>query len=289
MSDYNQFPCDTNLFPTGVGSCVSDLTVISKIFLAKEGVSIDTLANAQLEATWDALIQSNDVYPLPLIFSTENADEEAVFDIGSVGRQHKVREGKAVNTYNVISTLCLHKRLWALDQFKGGYYAVDDNGNVLGTTSDGIKFEPITIDTCNVNKLTASDGSNARYTPVYIVDADPEEFNGRGASFKVDWNIKGKDGLLPVTLTVVSASSTEIVVNALTSCDGSPVSGLETATDWVLTDGQTITTATESATVLGQYTLAGTGLVSGTINLGDPSVLSVTGYQSIGAKTVTIS
>jgi hypothetical protein len=288
MSDYNQFPCDTNYLPSGQGSCVSDLTVISKIFLVKDGFSFATLADAQDETKWDTAIQDGDLHPMPLVFSTENADEEAVFDTGSAGKQHKIRDGKAVNTYNLINTLCGHIRIRSFDQFSGGYYAVDENGNVLGTTSDGVKFEPITIDTCNVNKLTASDGSNARYTPVYIVDANPSEFNDRGASFKVTWNIKGKDGLLPVKLTIVGTpSATEIVVNAVTACDGSPVSGLETGTDWIVGIGS-VTSSAESATILGQYTLTGTGFATSTLNLGDPSILSVTGYASVGAITLTV-
>jgi len=286
--DYNQFSCETDRKPTGAGACVSDLSVIAKIFLAKEGFSFATITDAQTESKWDDAIKAGDLIPFPLVFSTENSDEDTVYDTGSAGKQHKIREGKSVNTYNHITTLCVHKNLRSYDGFKGGYFAVDENENILGTSSDGVKFEPITIDTLSVNKMSASDGSNARYTPVHIIDSNPAEFNDRGASFKVSWNIKRKEGLKPVSLGIVSASATEIIVNALVSCDGTPVSGLDVA-DFILETGQTISGAVESATILGQYTLSGTGLVSGTLNLAAPSVLSINGFQSEGSVTVTIA
>lgn len=291
MNDYNQFPCDTSLLPTGIGGCVSDLTAVVKLFPVKNGVNFATIAEAQEETAWDTLIQNGDMFPFPLLFAVDNADEDSVIETSGVtGLDHKVREGKSKNTYSIITDLCTHRRLRSFDQFSGGYYAVDDNGNVLGTTNDGVTFDPITIGTMNVNKMTAGDGTVGRKTPVYIVDADPTEFNNRGASIKVDWNILGKNGLLPITLSIVGTpTSTEIIVDAVTSCSGSPVSGLEAISDWVLATAQTISAATESATVLGRYTLSGTGLVSGALDLAAPSVLGVAGYQSVGAKTVTIA
>lgn len=285
---YNQNSCTTNYLPTGSDGCESDLTVIYKIFLAKSGFSFATESLAKEETGWDTAIQNQDIIPLPEVFTVENADEESVTETGSTGRVLKVRDGKTINTYNLVEDLDTHTRLRSYDGFTGGYYLVDENSNVLGTSSDGIVFEPFTIDTLNVNKISTSDGATKRKTPIYIVDADITEFNDRGVSFKADW-AKGKLGLLPATLVLVSASSTEIVVKAVVSNTGDAISGLETATDWILGDNQTVTTATESLTELGTYTLAGTALVSGTLALGDSSVLSVDGYAGVNTLTITIS
>lgn len=290
MSEINEDKCNTDLKPTGSSGCASDLTIAAKLFLFKEGVNFASITAAETEATLDGLIQDGDCFPFPLLHNAENSDKEGAIDEGSTGQSHKVSDGTGQNTYYVITTAEMHSRLRSFDQFTGGYMVVDKNKNCKCYTPDGISVDPLTIGTCGVGIQIPATESTAAYTPIFISDKYPREWNNSPAVFKPDWNILGKNGLLPVRLTIVGdPTATSIVVNATVYNTGAAVSGLEAhATDWVVENGST-SGASESETTLGQYTIAGTGFATGTIDLGDSSVLGVTGYASDGAASFTIA
>ena len=99
--------------------------------------------------------------------------------------------------------------------------------------------------------------------------------------------------LFPLTTAVLSIvgtpTSTEIVVDVLSKLDNVPVSGLDVA-DFILNDAQTISGAVESTTQAGRYTLSGTGLVTGTLELVPPASLSISQpFESEAPVAVTIA
>jgi len=294
MSEINQNPCTTDLAPTGDSGCTPDLTVARKLFLYKAGVNYATITEALTESELDTLIQNEDVIPFKLVEQTDNSDKEEEIWEGNGGGTHKVADGVSKNTYNLITTPAQHAFLRSYDQYSGGYVVVDRNKNVRMRTADGTTVDAITIGTMSVGIHTSGNDGNPAFTPITIDDRFPREWNDNPVSFKPDWNILGKNGLLPVRISVVSASSTEIIVTATNYETGAPVSGLEAAdgADWVLLTAagaaQVITTSTESAT-LGQYALAGSSFVTGTLTLTDPEDLATPGYKAANTAVVTVT
>jgi hypothetical protein len=295
MSLINQCPDDSALLPTGDSGCPQDLTAARKIFLYKEGVNYATIDSAKTEADLDTLIQSEDVIVLKLVEQTDNSDKEEEIWEGNGGGTHKIADGVSKNTYNLINTPALHAFLRTYDQFSGGYVVVDRNKNTRMHTANGITVDPISIGRMSVGIQTSANDGNPAFTPITIEDKFPREWNNNPVSFKPSWNILGKNGLLPVRVSVVSASATEIVVNATNYETGAPVVGLEAAdgADWVLLTAagaaQVITTSTESGTILGQYALAGSAFVTGTLTLADPDTLGVPGYKAANTDIVTVT
>lgn len=294
MADrFNEFPDETNLRATGFSGKATDLTTPQKLFLFKEGVEHATVVVAKTESVFDALIQSEDIIPIPLIFNAEPMDTEESIDEGNTGQKHKTSDGVGGVDLKILTSAQMHSRLRSYDQYQGGYMIVDKNNNCLMYTPDGTKVAPLTIGMCSVGLHTKAIGDVSSYTPIKISDKYPEEYNNTPAVFKPSWNILGKNGLLPVTLEVSGTpSSTEIIVKAEVTETGAAVSGLETATDWVLLSAAGVAnavTAAESGTIPGQYTLTGTTIVTGTLTLGLPSVMSVDGYKSDGSIAITIA
>lgn len=294
MSEINQNPCATDFKPTGDSGCTPDLTVARKLFLFKTGVNFATITAALSESGWDTLIQNEDIIPFKIIEQTDNSDKEEEVYEGNGGGTHKIADGVSKNTYNLITTPAQHAFLRSYDQFSGGYVVVDRNKNVRMYTADGTTVDPITIGVMSVGIHTSANDGNPAFTPIMISDEFPREWNNSPVSFKPDWNILGKNGLLPARLKEVGTSNaTTVVVNVTNYETGAAISGLELATDYIFLTAagaaQTISTAVESGTILGQYTLTGTGLVTGTLTLADPADLGVTGYKSVGAITITIA
>ena len=101
--------------------------------------------------------------------------------------------------------------------------------------------------------------------------------------------------LTNVQLEVVSVSVTSIVVDAyvphIKEGYKNPVEGLVTA-DFLSTKTAGVVetiNATEDANVPGRYTLAGTGLATGFVNLKKPSLMTTKGFKSVGAVAKTVA
>jgi len=205
-----------------------------------------------------------------------------------------VADGVSKNTYNLITTPAQHAMLRTYDQYSGGYVVVDKNKNVRMYSADDTTVDAITIGTMSVGIQTSGNDGNPAFTPIMIDDRYPREWNNKPAGFKPDWNILGKNGLLPARLVESGTSNaTTIVVNITNYETGAAISGLEVGTDYIFLTAagvvQTITTAVESGTVLGEYTLTGTGLETGTLTLADPADLGITGYKAAVTITITIA
>jgi len=140
-----------------------------------------------------------------------------------------------------------------------------------------------------VEKLLLNDGSVSSKIPVYIALEDPTEVSLSGALIAGS-SVRQLVRLKDVQLAIVGTpTATTIVVTVKTSCDDLPVNGLIVA-DFVLVTAvgvpQTISSLVE---VNGTYTLTGTGLVTGRLNLRLPSALSIDAYESEAFAVVTIA
>jgi hypothetical protein len=121
---------------------------------------------------------------------------------------------------------------------------------------------------------------------------DEKELSLYSYQNEMTWNVRSLDGLTPVTLDQFgAATATEIVIDVFSDCDGGcelPISGLVTA-DFSISGAGTITSATESGTIDGRYTLVTVGATDSTvISLVDPTLISLLAFPIIATVPATI-
>lgn len=240
-------------------------------------------------AFWQAALLKNKqlrIYLWPTFFDFKDNSEKAVYQTTPLGVQ-AVRDGRYDFEFGIVENLCLHKAMFTHRSISGRVFLLDVNNQLLGTADENDNFMGFSIMMLNTEKLVLSNGTVATQSPIRLVLADNLELDQNGALLSAAF-INDLARLTDVTLTIVSASATKIVVKVAQSCDGTPVNGL-VAADFSLkkADGtvEAITTASE---VDGTYTLNGTGwLTLSVLTLITPDLLSIQAYET-SPVTVTI-
>ena len=251
-------------------------------------------ADFLLEATWIADVQAQNVFPLHYMKNFEDLSTEAGYYDYPDGSRKRLDQGRYRFAAHFDLNECIKKQLVNFRGNQDGIYLV--YGDVIRgrTTDSGTKVVPIRVLDVNIEKETLP-GMDAPGMVRVVVDLeDHKDLNEYDYSREMSWDVSDLDGLTEVTITQVTASATELVVDVTADCGGDfkPISGLGTEkTDWKISDGDgTITGVTESATVSGRYTIAGTSFATGELDLADPAdrsddVLVISG----GAATITVS
>lgn len=273
----------------GLTKCPSLPTQISGMITTPRSFSL-TKEDAANPAIWQAALlanKNNRIYLWPDFFASEQNSEEAVRDETSLS-ERQVKDGRYRWNIHISESLCLHKRMFTHSSISDRVFLIDTEGKLIGTELSNGEIAGFRVSLLNVDKLMFNDGSVVSKTPVYLSLKDNLELDERGYMTKASF-ISELERLTDVDLEIVSASATEVVVKVNTTCDNVPVSGFAD-TDFILLDGsgdpQSISGATEED---GVYTLTGTGLVTGTLNLKAPDALSIQAYESTGAVAVTIA
>jgi hypothetical protein len=284
--------CDNEKKNVGVGKCV-DLPKIIRSFITTPKNWSVTMANALLQATWqDAIIApvQNRIYRFPYFSDIpEYAGSETTYLRNAVGVS-PVTDGKYEWLCKFAKNACFHKAAFSHRATEGRIILIDADGYFYGTKV-GNNFAGFTLEMLHTENLMFNDGSRPSETPVRIALANPNEINHSDYGIirvAPSWSIDALNILTDVELTIISASATQIVVDVKQACDGTPVNGLDDV-DFILLNGagaaQTITSASE---VDGRYTLAGSGLVSGTLDLEAPDDLSIQAYENPEPVEVTV-
>lgn len=294
---YNDLNCTTSWGNTGKKTCKEDFGYVARIIITPDDWSIDTAANAILEATWTTAINADiadRIYPLQIFFSLEEDSEETIYIDGVGGQKIKVRDGVDSLKGLVDLPLCLHQAYRTHNGRNLKAIRVTSNGYIQGTSSDDTKFEPMSLSLFEVEKQTgAGNGDNVPMTPVKVIFSDPTEWNDRGVWVKpTAFNpLTALDGLQDVTLTCTSPTVSGCVLTVTTTCDNVGVDGL-VKEDFVLTDdaggAETITTLTGLGN--GVYTIAATLGADGYIlTMKDPADATTKGYEATSTATFTVT
>jgi len=298
---YNVFTKPNLEVLTGV-SVNSDVQIGApeKMFFTPENFSFANKAAAILQATWTAGIVAQDILPIPFVEEYTDNSEKTTYYVSPITKiATKVREGKFDITFKIKFDPALYIRLRALNGTQMRMLWVDGSNHVVGTSPDGTAVKGILSGTIEVEMWETSTGDNLSFIPVRFVAESSTERNDQVAIFDVAWNIKGLNGVQPVTITPVTSIATLITVDITITDDAVPLEGLTAATQFSLlkaSDGtaQTIATVTPSATIPGRYALAGTGLVTGTLSLANAVTASLTTqvgsqfYKATTPATITI-
>jgi len=285
---YNQIDCsDTDLGPIGF-NCDSNLNGSKMLIFTKLTTEFAAETNVLTLADWQTLIQDEDIWIVMIDSIEDQSIEDVEEDAPVSGKKYVVVDGKRGVLYNIVLPLCVHQELRKFNNQSLKIIKVDQSKNILGTSEDGVKFAGFSTSTINVKKMTESDGTVMRKSQVLIIEESIAEWDDDGVFvIPIDFNpFTELKSLIGVTITVESAIATKVVVKVVSTCGGKEIVGL-VKEDFVLNVGQTIVTATDNGD--GTYDLNGTGLVTGTVGLVDPSTMTTTGYKGAGTTVVTIA
>lgn len=292
--------CTTNPIHPST-SCNNSDGMLKMIILAKEDVSIAKGSGsehaAMTKATWETLVQAEDIIPIPVAISTDPTNEGAIYEQTPLGSMW-VRDGRMEVKYNINTNMDLHSKLRSLNgsEYTKAFY-VYNSGMIYGTQTTGeTAFDAYELALMHVEYHTDNDGSVGGKTPIFLSFEDAREFQDYPKAFQPTWNPLKLKALTNVQLEVVSASATSIVVRAyvphIKEGYKNPVEGLVVG-DWLSTTTagvvETISSSTENLNVPGEYTLAGTGLATGFINMKKPSLMTTKGFKSVGAVAKTVA
>jgi hypothetical protein len=231
---------------------------------------------------------ANRIYLWPFFVGFENISEEAVFEDNPLAYMH-VRDGNYRFRFLIKESLCLHRAMYTHRATNGRAFIYDSENQLIGTRDAEDNFYGFTIQTLTTEKLQISDGTVTSKSPIVLALANNLELDLAGGIIQAPF-INTLERLADVKLTIVGApSATTIKVRVVVECDDTPVNGLIDDDFLLRTDAGVIQNITGVTEVDGEYTLTGTGLVSGTLTLVAPDVLSVTAYEAQKPATVTIA
>lgn len=247
-----------------VSECLEGVT--TKLALAKSAFRFDTITDFKTLASWSTAIAAGDLVPLFGVYEVASADTEAIkFETGNFSAVTK-KEIKKMTSESYLS-LCSHKALKSYEN--SGFtqvFEITENGEVLGVyDTDGVKVKGQDITEFEVAIRQRATNDKVPYSMVTITFRDFDEFENNGIIAKPTWDANSVNGIFGLTLEVIGTpSASEIIVNATSGCGSQAYEDIVLA-DWVF-GGGTIDSSAYSATT-GHYTLGGSGLTSGDLNL----------------------
>lgn len=238
------------------------------------------LQNAMLDPLEDR------VYLLPDFSSFENISKEVAYQ-DTPHAYRKVANGKYRFRFGISESMCMHRALYTHGANNGRFIPVDDNNKIMVTKKSNGNFAGYRIQMLNPEMFKFNDGSNATESPIVVALRNSLEIDKNGYMASADF-IGDLARISDVTIEIISSIATKVKVKVYTTCDKIPVTGLALADFLMLTAAgaaQTISSITE---VNGTYDLNGTGLVTGTVELDPPDVLTIKAYETPEPAEFTI-
>lgn len=245
----------------------------------------DALQTALLQAT-------NRAYYWPNFDNVEVISEEAVYQDTPLAYR-RVRDGQYRFRFGISQNMCLHRAMYTHRRRNGRAILIDQDGNLIWTKKSNGNYAGFKIGLLNTEKLKFNDGSVTAETPIVVALASNIELDKNGYMYDASSFINELYRIVDVELTIVGTPvASFIVVDVAAVCDGTAISGLVVA-DFSLIDddngaSHAISSATESTTVPGRYTLAGISFEDSKLNLVSAASLSIKAYESTGEVNVTI-
>jgi hypothetical protein len=300
---YNQYSCSVEDWQnTGYDKCNTNLGAVAMIILTADDYEITTEALAKTLATWTQGIQERNVFPLPRVWSATDQSEKDIYETSPLGQKKLGKEGTYGGEYLLDAPLGMQVALRSFNGADLRVFYVDVNGNILGMSIDGTKFRGYKVGMFHcegMNNPVAKEES--RKIVVNVWEDTPTDRDDYGVMVTpTAFNPIELEGLKDVNLTIIGTpTDSSIVVDVKTAYGQVGLSGLVTADfleETALGVDHTISSATESATIAGRYTLASSAAfvtldVLDLIPTGYPvgsGKLSIAGYQSTGSVVVTI-
>ena len=271
------------------------------VILTSDDFTIATETLAKTLAPWTAGIQTRDVFPLPRVWSATEQSEKDAYETSPLGQKKLGKEGTYGAEYLLDAPLGMQIALRSFNGADLRVMYVDINGNILGMSLDGTIMKGFKVGMFHCEGMTNPiTKEETKKVIVNVWEDTPSDRDDYGVVVTpTAFNPLELEGLKDVDLTVVGTpTASSIVVDAKTSLGQVGLSGLVVA-DFNVTTAlgvtHALTSATESATIAGRYTLASSAaFVTADIvflsptgsPIGTPK-LSIAGYE--GTDPVAIS
>ena len=272
----------------GVGNCPALPSFIKGIIETDNNFSATPEEAADPTFWQDAILAAygaGRIFYWPDLFNFTDQSEAAVYQTTYLGKR-SVRAGFYDFLVGISESLCVHTALFTHKRTSGRVFLIDGANQIIGTVDDDGNYRGLQVQLINPEKMKFNDGSNVSVSPVDIVLKDNTDLDERGVMFDGSF-LPSLSRLTDVTLSVVSASSSKLVIKAVITCDGTPLSGLKTTSTYDFAvfneDGTShaITSITEgTGDNVGIYTINGTSFGAGWVSLVAPDQLSIQAYEA---------
>lgn len=281
---------------TYYGVTESDKGILKKIILTTDAFELSE-TNAALHAQLMAKVKALQAFPINVNTLNKNHEDKVDFTFADRKRVNMLPEKRR---YEIMlpANDCMAKQLLNFRSFIGGVVFVYDKSGT--TILDYYKLETnkikgIPLDYCYVKGIDVPmlDGSEVPMVSIQFDIQDESDMTIDNFPVVFDKSWRKIDGLTPVTLIQYgSASATSIVIDVYSTCAtgcNKYIPGLVTA-DFVVTGAGSLSSAAESATVPGRYTLTGTSFTDSTVvDLAAASALSLVYFPVISSGSVTVN
>ena len=259
-SGTGQGACDLASFGDFRGMDITEngntFTIASDVFLTKHRTNI----------------LSKKTFPLTDLFNFEQNTPDNEVATSSIGIKYEIRAGKPEFTLTYTKSACFHRSVFEKKAHaKWGAKFYFDKGVLLAKSVDGTKLKEFDCGMFSVGTLKLQQGTDPQQTKVMFQLTNAEEFNTRWVFLsweEVGADLNDENGVIETVVEYVGATTangaTTTVVDVKSACNGSAIAGLTGSTKWKIGGTQasatTISNVTESATVVGRYTITHTAL-----------------------------
>lgn len=247
-----------------------DIGYLAGLILVPKGEEIATRKLALTESTWIDNINKADgnrFIMLPLAFDMTPEKEDDAYNTSSIGNVAFVRAGKLTVKYIVDVTPFVMSQLNTLNGVGWDVYKITSNGFITGTSIDGARFQPFSLQNFRVEGEIPAGGDVQNLVTISFTHADEAEWNSRPAFIKplVDgegevWNPSQLEDPKAITVKEVTSPAITGFTVSLEGYDRVPHEGAVTG-DFGIWDSTgtlvTVTSATETA-VPGTYDILAT-------------------------------
>lgn len=254
-----------------------------------------TAADAADGAFWQTEIANGNITLFPTwAFSYENISSDAITEESPMSMV-EVHPGNYRLKFSFITDIKQQNAMYSWNNSGGRAWLFDTNNEAWGTSQDdGANVKGLLLDRIHVEKLALNDGTVRTKSIVNLYFIDNTELDLRGENVPAASFLNSLTPLSGATLAVSGVpTATEIIFTAVTTNNNKVVeiSGL-TLPDINLKDAVGVAQSgvsglTESAVTPGLYTIAGTGLVTGTLELALPTLVGP--YKTDSPITVTVA
>ena len=290
---YNDISCVTSLGNTGLAQCLDNLEYDARLIFTTDSFEFASEADAQDQTKYEDAINAGTMFPMPIFDEVEPAIEDDVEQELATGITLFVREGKYGGIGRFQLALCNLAKLRTFNEVLGRAFIVTGNGKIYGTSPDGTKFKGFKLSKFHISGLKGSDGSTVRFVELRYQFKNINEMADFPAVPELTWDPLDLLGVVDVTVSVSSSSSSEVVLSLARTCDNEAVTGLVEADFTILDSGSSEQLPANSFADNGDgtYTFGFSPVLGAdtySANLKAPSAQTTGGYESTAAAAFTI-
>lgn len=288
MSVINQVCGTATTIPSNLGGkkqCIE--APVKTLILAKDTFAFASVAAMKAVANYDSAIVAKNAVPLPNVEGIELANTEAIIKNGRY-TDYTLKNGVAGVAYRFDLSICTYEALktYVNSGFTRVFEITEAEEVTCDVQSDG------TVKGRKLSSLLLSQRNQATDADVPFANINLKFDSDVYDIVRAEFAATEVEGVYDVAITIVSASSTEVVFTAALACSGDNVASLQQA-DFKFLEGASGTTE-ETITGLSydsdtkQYTATAAAFVTGRLKT-DGVVTQTNIKYEAPETTVTVS